>query len=118
LKHCKICDTVKPLTEYTSNGYYKGRKKYKPECKLCEYIKYRERFTSIMTGYYGKLACTKCGYDKCVASLDLHHRNPSEKEHNPSKMLTHSKDKILNEFAKCDLLCANCHRELHYLSRR
>ena len=57
--------------------------------------------------------CGKCGYSKCLKSLTLHHRNPEEKEIRLSNMTRHSWDKIINEVSKCDLLCANCHNELH-----
>ena len=54
--------------------------------------------------------CIKCGYNKCIAALEFHHRDPEEKE----IRLTDRKLEILREEAKkCDLLCANCHRETH-----
>ncbi len=58
--------------------------------------------------------CIKCGYNKCIAALEFHHRNPSEKEFNISRYQNLSWMKILTELDKCDLLCSNCHRELHY----
>ena len=60
--------------------------------------------------------CVKCGYSKNLAAFDFHHRNPSEKifeikMKNLSGQWT--EDEILEEVLKCDLLCANCHRETH-----
>jgi predicted HNH restriction endonuclease len=58
--------------------------------------------------------CNKCGYNKCIAALDFHH-NTGEKEKNIAILLRESsKQKILKEVQKCILLCANCHREVHY----
>jgi len=60
--------------------------------------------------------CSKCGYDKNLAAFDFHHREPSEKVFEVKmKNLTGAwtQDEILEETLKCDLLCANCHRELH-----
>lgn len=55
-----------------------------------------------------------CGFSKCVQALDFHHREPKTKEFGLSiRGLTRSWDKIKLELDKCDLLCANCHRELH-----
>ena len=56
--------------------------------------------------------CSVCGYNKCLAALEFHHLDPTQKEFAPS---TNSKswDKILVEAEKCILVCANCHRELH-----
>ena len=48
--------------------------------------------------------------------LDFHHRNPLEKEGELSDFSKgYNLDKFFNELDKCDLLCANCHREFHYL---
>lgn len=60
--------------------------------------------------------CSKCGYDKNIAALDFHHINPKEKEFQlDSRHLSNTHmDKIIEEAKKCVLLCANCHREVHY----
>jgi biotin operon repressor len=58
--------------------------------------------------------CLLCGYDKCMASLEFHHRDPNEKEFTVSHNQSRSWDKLKKEIDKCDLLCSNCHRELHY----
>lgn len=56
--------------------------------------------------------CAVCGYDKCNAALDFHHVNPEDKKFQLTidKM---SKKDLADEFNKCILLCANCHREIH-----
>ena len=58
--------------------------------------------------------CSKCGYDKCKAALDFHHINPEEKDFTIAKYYNLSWDKIKIELDKCILVCANCHREIHY----
>lgn len=58
-------------------------------------------------------ACIRCGYSKCIEALEFHHRNPSEKEFGFSKYQAVSYEKLTAELSKCDLLCANCHREIH-----
>lgn len=58
--------------------------------------------------------CYRCGYCKCDAALEFHHRVPEEKEFNLTKVsLTKSWDRCVAESKKCMLLCANCHREIH-----
>lgn len=60
--------------------------------------------------------CVKCGYDKNLAAFDFHHRDPYDKLFEVKmKNLTgqYTQEEILKEVAKCDLLCANCHRETH-----
>ena len=57
--------------------------------------------------------CQVCGYSKYYGALEFHHRNPEEKEFAWQKMRLVSKDRLTAELDKCDLLCANCHREIH-----
>lgn len=58
--------------------------------------------------------CIKCGYSKCVAALEFHHRDPKEKEVQWNQLRKRSWDTIVEELDKCDLLCSNCHREEHF----
>lgn len=59
--------------------------------------------------------CKKCGENRFYL-LDFHHRNPEEKEGELSDFSKgYNLDKFFEELQKCDLLCANCHREFHYL---
>lgn len=112
---CNICFKDKPREEFNKNGSYKGRPKFKPMCKSCEYSKKVERFKDIAISVYGSLSCSSCGYDKCFAAIDFHHRNPSEKEISPCTLLFRSEKVIREELHKCDILCANCHREVHHM---
>ena len=58
--------------------------------------------------------CENCGYNKCVAAMDFHHKDPKEKDFGLScNGHTYSWKKITKEADKCLLLCSNCHRELH-----
>ena len=59
--------------------------------------------------------CIKCGYSKCSAALVFHHRDPSQKKFVLSRAgIQRSRSEVMEEFAKCDLLCANCHAEAHH----
>jgi len=62
--------------------------------------------------------CIKCGYDSCAGALDFHHRIPSEKlfELTARNMGHVSLERLKAEVEKCDLLCANCHREQHIIN--
>lgn len=67
----------------------------------------------IVEAFGGK--CGICGYNKCNASLALHHINPSDKEFSFSKVRANPKswDKIVIELRKCVMICHNCHSEVH-----
>jgi hypothetical protein len=45
--------------------------------------------------------------------LIFHHRNPKDKDFNISGNHGRSWSKIEAELDKCDLMCHNCHNELH-----
>jgi len=73
---------------------------------------FRRRIKEKAVSYKGG-QCQKCGYDKCVAALSFHHRDPKEKEFRLSSGRTKNWEKVKKELDKCDLLCANCHMEVH-----
>ena len=58
--------------------------------------------------------CEICGYDKCITALEFHHLDPNEKEFTIGHNGVLSLEKCKKEADKCILVCANCHRELHY----
>jgi hypothetical protein len=61
----------------------------------------------------GEYACMCCGYNKCAAALDFHHLNPDTKDRGIAVMKNYSEKRLRLEIAKCILVCANCHREIH-----
>ncbi len=110
-------------TESDGAEFYKPSKKTgkrQSYCKKCnhENTLQRQQLFKIRCLEYKGSKCVKCGYDKCNAALEFHHRDPSQKEINFSKYRNTSWDKnkqlVISELDKCDLLCANCHREAHH----
>ena len=60
-----------------------------------------------------KYGCTHCGYNKDPVALDFHHTDRSDKFKNVSSYWRTSWKqfiKIKEEWKKCIVLCANCHR--------
>lgn len=55
--------------------------------------------------------CSLCGYDKNLGAMDFDHRDPTTKKASVGLLLLGSFNKAYEEAKKCDLLCANCHRE-------
>lgn len=59
--------------------------------------------------------CEICGYNKCIAALEFHHKDHNKKEFSLSKNgYTYGLKKAKMEVDKCILTCSNCHREIHY----
>jgi len=86
---------------------------YKDKEKLYEsQRKYRTAKKYKMWEYLLKNPCIDCG-EKDPIVLDFDHTNPKEKKGNISSWVassTRSWETILEEIAKCQIRCANCHR--------
>ena len=65
-----------------------------------------------MVEYKGGKCCI-CGYNKNLAALDFHHKNPLTKDFELSYYSRKNWESIVLELDKCLLLCSNCHKELH-----
>ena len=57
-----------------------------------------------------KRGCACCGYNASAYALDFDHIDASTKICDVARMTTRNLDKIQKEIAKCQVLCANCHR--------
>lgn len=62
-----------------------------------------------------KGCCEFCGYYKNQSALCFHHINPAIKSFplDIRHCSNNSWDKLVTEAEKCQLLCLNCHAELH-----
>ena len=107
---CKECNKKKDRAFYA--GSATRRKKLRTRQK--------ERYKKKKTWYQdlrNKLKCSICGYNKCSYAIEFHHRDPSKKEYAVSDLVKrdYSIERIIKEMEKCDVLCANCHREAHFM---
>lgn len=101
--------------------YLKGIVKERWQCKQCESVYSKKYLISLKEKavQYKGGGCVKCGYNKCLRSLDFHHRDPKEKdftigENRAGKKIVRVWSKLQEELDKCDLLCRNCHGEVHF----
>lgn len=60
--------------------------------------------------------CKRCGYNRSIWALHVHHRDPSFKSFKISGAQWRNWRVVVLELDKCDLLCANCHAEEHAAS--
>lgn len=51
-----------------------------------------------------------CGGSFHPEAMDYDHRDPKTKRGSVKDMVKHSPSALMAEIAKCDLVCANCHR--------
>lgn len=60
--------------------------------------------------------CKLCGYKRCINALEFHHLE--DKQEAPSYIIMRwSWERAKKELEKCIMVCANCHRELHYIDK-
>lgn len=111
IRPCAYCGEPLP--------YPYPKRRYHPECRELRNrligTVYEWEYKKSFAAYKISLGCSKCGYNKCAASLDFHHKDPSTKDkaignfckvfHTPAAQ---------KELAKCVLLCRNCHNEEHW----
>lgn len=104
---CCECNKKKDESEFYSSKYYK--------CKKCydAYIKERWLIRKLLAVKIMGGKCSKCGYSECLQALQLHHRDPNEKDFDGFYLQRVSMEKFLEELKKCDLYCSRCHVELH-----
>lgn len=103
-------DTVRKYADvYLPKGKNEEeRKKYSVQ----QVIIWRQRAKIKLVEYKGG-KCERCGYNKCIDALDFHHRDPNEKDFTIGGK-SWSFERLKKEADKCILVCANCHREIHY----
>lgn len=115
-KFCHRCKTYK-----TVNQFYKRRAKigFTPYCKSChndQALERQRRLKKECVDYLGG-KCSKCGYNKCMAAIEFHHIDPTQKDFSISRNKSTSMNEVIKaELDKCIPLCRNCHAEEHYLA--
>jgi hypothetical protein len=61
--------------------------------------------------------CAQCGYDRCAAALEAHHPAGTKDSLESTVALMAKRGRswvsIEEELNKCEIVCANCHREFH-----
>lgn len=104
--NCRICHKA-----YRRKHYLANQQKYIKKAKV-----WNQQLAKDFQEYKKTLFCSKCP-ENHPGCLDFHHTDPSNKEATISSLISNRKmslDKIKEEIAKCIVLCANCHRKLHY----
>ncbi len=101
--------------EYVSK---KQKRYYKDKNKRDDSnIRYRRKKQDIVREIIQDLkseGCVTCG-EMDSRCLDMHHTNPSEKRFLVGLgAWSRNIDELIEESKKCIVLCANCHRKLHY----
>jgi len=128
MKTCSKCKQSKPVSEFNKNA--KRRDGLQTQCRICtkeyysEYYKgekeqarLRKHNTKVreeIKTYIRKAKsapCLDCDGLYPYFVMDFDHREPSVKVMGVAQLVNYgSLDRVKEEIAKCDLVCANCHR--------
>ena len=119
---CKISKSVE-LFHRKKEGYHSQckdcRKKYFKKYNLLNKVHLNSKSkigndtkSQWFKEYKSTLKCIRCGESNPLC-LEFHHKDPTQKDRAISTMTRLSPEKVKEEIAKCDVLCANCHRKLH-----
>lgn len=75
-------------------------------------VERRRRAAAHLSAYKLERGCSDCGFKGHPAALEFDHLPGSGKVANVNRLLSqaHSLTKIMDEVAKCEVVCANCHR--------
>ena len=72
-----------------------------------------------LAAYKLEKGCADCGYKAHAAALDFDHLPGTTKSFDIGSAVTNAQDwkNVWNEVAKCEVVCANCHRVRTYVER-
>ena len=128
MKICGVCKKEKSESEFskkknglnyackTCHALYRREHYIKNRAEIIQRIAERqEELYQFILGYKVSHGCIICG-ESHPACLDFHHRDPSVKEINVTKAVERGwcVERIMREIEKCDVICSNCHRKLHW----
>ena len=126
MRRCRTCDQEKPHSEFHTRN--DGR--FQNLCKTCKSaynrewyrrnrdmhrrnvasLKRQQRDANVELMYEAKRApCADCGRRYPVYVMDFDHVR-GVKRGNVAEMRAESSKRVREEMAKCDVVCANCHR--------
>jgi hypothetical protein len=112
----KDAEAQKAYLRAYDKEYYRKHREHLLEKQKEKNRRHIEKVGRWLNEYKKGLSCLRCS-ESHPATLQFHHRDPQEKEFSIG-MCRHgkySKERILAEIAKCDVICANCHAKEHWL---
>lgn len=125
-KTCSSCGVEKPLTEF--NFKYRATATRHSYCQECGKKITRSHYRRNKQAYLDRNArtylrhrelirraksrpCADCGVQYPYYVMDFDHRDGATKSFGLNSVARMTVTQILREIEKCDVVCANCHRE-------
>ena len=116
-KICTKCGKELSIEEFNFRNKAAGTRR--SECKYCHSAYMKEQYRKkkeLVQDIKSERKCAKCGENRGYC-LDFHHLDPTKKDNTVARLTSNNYrlDKVYEEIEKCIVLCANCHREFHFL---
>jgi len=125
-KTCSGCHVTKPIEEF--NFKYRDRGVRHSYCRECGKTLTRSHYKRNKRSYLDRNAralarhrefmrraksrpCADCGIQYPYYVMDFDHRDGATKSFMLSDITRATSKSLLQEIEKCDVVCANCHRE-------
>ena len=122
----KVCSRCK--IEKDDGSFHKRGAGFQDRCKECKRLSIREHYQANKQYYLDKAKkskeqgreitqsvrkqpCTDCKKEYPYYVMDFDHINPVNKVDNVGSMINSGLPALRREIAKCEVVCANCHRE-------
>ncbi len=99
---------------YSRKHYEKNR-----ETIIAKNVKTKQDLRKKLNNYKKTLKCEICNENRWYC-LDFHHKDPNNKTYAVSNCICRhgfSWNRIMEEIEKCQILCRNCHAEIHHKER-
>lgn len=124
IQECKKCKRVTELRNFMSSAFFKNickacwaakvkiHRKEKPEMYAKQRYKDFRKSADFIKSFKLNKPCTLCKKIYPPCAMDFNHINKEEKIDSISNLYGKSKNRILAEINKCELICANCHRDV------
>lgn len=122
-KYCPKCNQTKQIDEFHRNkARHDGRKAHCKSCTKARHVvyyaentekwkerreAYKARNRDFLRKYLESHPCVDCNESDIVV-LEFDHLR--DKEYNIARLMNHSLATIEKEIAKCEVVCANCHK--------
>ena len=115
MKRCVICDAALSgrKKRFCSRKCKNSDTNNRNQSYLAQQARGRERKHRLIKICGGK--CNRCEYSRNLAALEFHHLDSTTKQFNLDlRSLSNRRwSVILVEAMKCELVCSNCHKEIH-----
>lgn len=126
-KICAKCNEEKPIDQFSVKNKKTGKRR--AHCHACQRPINQARYAQDKSSYFRRnkerrkrlsewlielksKPCMDCGNSYPSCAMDFDHRDRSQKKFtlNGRQLDQYSREMVLAEIAKCDLVCAVCHR--------